>query len=119
MISLTISLVTIFVLQAEAIEVGLRLGKLRGQILEAIPSHRKYASFKGVPYAQPPIGKLRFKNPEAVMPWEGVREAIANPPMCAQLNRMNRRQLQDPESPMLGQEDCLYLNVYIPLQDGN
>ncbi|VDL69831.1 unnamed protein product [Nippostrongylus brasiliensis] len=69
--------------------------------------------FLGVPYAKPPVGELRFKKPEPMEPWEGVKEC----------RRFGNRSIQDdqfwdkftittPQS-----EDCLYLNVFAPAID--
>src|SRR5262245_39838199 len=41
-------------------------------------------SFKGIPLAQPPVGELRWKPPQAPKPWSGVRDAVAYGPDCAQ-----------------------------------
>ncbi|KAM3964224.1 juvenile hormone esterase [Aphomia sociella] len=68
-------------------------------------SEENYVAFKGIPYAKPPIGKLRFKAPEPPDPWEGVLDASQHGPVCPQYNeRMDR--IEE------GSEDCLYLNVY-------
>src|SRR5690349_15098890 len=40
--------------------------------------------FKGIPYAAPPVGDLRWKAPQPVRNWEGVREAVKFGPRCAQ-----------------------------------
>ncbi len=96
-------------------EVKINSGTLRGEVLTAIPSGQKYASFKSIPYAEPPIGHLRFKPPLPKKPWTNVLDATKKPPKCPQLSRHNPRQLQDPKMPMVGQENCLYLNVYIPI----
>ena len=40
------------------------------------------AVFRGVRFAQPPIGDLRFKNPVPVAPWKGVQDALAFAPIC-------------------------------------
>ncbi|MFC8597309.1 carboxylesterase/lipase family protein [Isoptericola sp. NPDC057191] len=60
--------------------------------------------FRGVPYAAPPTGELRWKPPQPVSPWSGVRAATAYPPVCPQA----------PPSPNGQSEDCLYLNVTVP-----
>ena len=67
-------------------------------------------AFKGIPLAQPPVGELRWKPPQPVKPWSGVRETTAYGPDCA----------QEPfpgDAAPLGvpaKEDCLYLNVWTP-----
>ncbi len=68
------------------------------------------AEFLGVPYAQPPVGDLRWREPVPAKPWNGVREATAFGAPCAQpdLGGWNRH---DAET---GQEDCLFLNVITP-----
>ncbi|MCB0116141.1 MAG: carboxylesterase family protein, partial [Caldilineaceae bacterium] len=67
-------------------------------------------SFKGIPFAAPPIGDLRWRAPQPVTPWDGVREAVRFGPRAMQLpvfGDMNFR--SDGMS-----EDCLYLNVWTP-----
>ncbi|XP_050563389.1 esterase FE4 isoform X2 [Spodoptera frugiperda] len=63
--------------------------------------------FRGIPYAQPPLGDLRFKAPQPIKPWQGVRQAKQFGPVCYQFN---------PTNPGLSNmsEDCLYVNVYTP-----
>ena len=64
------------------------------------------ATFKGVPFAQPPVGDLRWRDPTPVKPWTGVRDAGAFGPACTQRNANRRPELEG------NQEDCLYLNVW-------
>lgn len=66
--------------------------------------------FKGIPFADPPVGQLRWREPQPVKPWTGVRAATKFGPRCMQLpifGDMNFR------SDGMG-EDCLYLNVWTP-----
>jgi para-nitrobenzyl esterase len=63
--------------------------------------------FKGIPYARPPIGNLRWELPKPVENWEGVLDATRYKSACAQLERYGI-----PESSE--SEDCLYLNVTVP-----
>ena len=67
-------------------------------------------SFKGVPYAQPPTGPLRWKPPQPIQPWSGTRPAKAFGPRAVQPNRPPHAIGYfgpEPES-----EDCLTLNVW-------
>ena len=67
------------------------------------------AAFKGIPYARPPVGDLRWREPQAIEPWEGVREAKTFSIACTQLPEG----WNDRFGPTSG-EDCLYLNVATP-----
>lgn len=68
-------------------------------------------AYKGIPYAAPPVGDLRWMPPQPVAHWTGVREAKALPPACPQTPVSN-----DGASGAgyKGVEDCLYLNVWTP-----
>ncbi len=64
--------------------------------------------FRGVPFAQPPVGALRFRPTEKLKPWSGVRDALQFAPAAVQ-----------PSNPKLPQsEDCLYLNIWVPAGRG-
>jgi len=65
-------------------------------------------SFKGIPYAQPPVGNLRFCDPQPVKPWTGVRKATAFGPRAMQLPIYSDMQFRSNGM----SEDCLYLNVW-------
>ena len=68
--------------------------------------------FLGVPYAQPPLGDLRWKAPQPINPWEGIREAVSWSDQAAQSPALERFG----EGGM--SEDSLYLNVTAP-KDGD
>lgn len=68
---------------------------------------KKYYSFEGIPYAKPPIGKLRFRDPQEPENWTGIRDATQPGSKCCQINPFSIGSAE-------GSEDCLYLNVYTP-----
>ena len=69
-------------------------------------------AYKGVPYAAPPVGNLRWHEPEAVVAWPGVRKADQLAPECMQ-NAANPKGALS-WGPTPASEDCLYLNVWTP-----
>ena len=75
------------------------------------------AVFKGIPFGAPPVGKLRWKPPQPVTPWDGVRAGDKFGPACIQPHQRervpNNRAVDLPDSPPIS-EDCLYLNVWTP-----
>ena len=85
-----------------------RYGKLQGVEENGI------TSFRGVPYAKPPIGELRWRAPQKPEPWEGVRDCtkfskipVQLPGQCAyEAITLNEQS-----------EDCLYLNIWTPAQN--
>ncbi|WP_295545771.1 carboxylesterase family protein [uncultured Pseudacidovorax sp.] len=76
----------------------------------------------GVPYAQPPIGPLRWRAPQAPQPWTAVRDATRFAPACVQTQRLygpglNNRYDETVGTALgrtVGSEDCLYLNIWTP-----
>ncbi|XP_045596993.2 venom carboxylesterase-6 isoform X1 [Procambarus clarkii] len=70
-----------------------------------------FYSFRGIPYAQPPVGDLRFKEPVAASGWTGTRDGRTLQPVCPQLDS---NALLEGQALVRGEEDCLYLNVYTP-----
>jgi para-nitrobenzyl esterase len=79
--------------------VSVGTGQLRGGL-----TPDGVAVFKNIPFAQPPVGDLRWREPLPAKSWTGVRDATAFGPMC---NQSGNKQL--PHS-----EDCLQLNVWTP-----
>jgi para-nitrobenzyl esterase len=79
--------------------------------------------FKGIPFARPPVGELRWEAPQPAMSWSGVRDATRPGSPCTQaaagltpfLAPMARAYGSNYEdAPVQSSEDCLYLNVWVP-----
>src|SRR6186997_2877058 len=78
--------------------------------------------FRGIPFGAPPVGGLRWKEPQPVAKWEGVRDAKSFGSPCVQPNQPNRQPVNVtvdlPDSPKMS-EDCLYLNVWTQANRAN
>jgi para-nitrobenzyl esterase len=72
-------------------------------------------AFLGIPYAAPPVGPLRWKAPEPVAKWTGVRKADQFGNRCIQTNPFPDMIFQSPAE----SEDCLYLSVYTPAKSAS
>ena len=82
-------------------------GKLAGQV-----DAHGVRSFKGIPYAEPPVGAKRWTAPVAAGPWKGVRDARDFGASCFETS-YSPQSLFNVHPPKLS-EDCLFLNVWIP-----
>ena len=78
-------------------------GKLSG-MEDKTSAGNTFYKFMGVPYAEPPIKTLRFRDPMAKKNWSGTRNATEAPQQCVQYAA----------DVLAGSEDCLYLNIYTP-----
>ncbi|HET9361016.1 MAG TPA: carboxylesterase family protein, partial [Vicinamibacterales bacterium] len=67
-------------------------------------------SFKGIPFAAPPVGALRWKAPQRVASWTGVKQAATYAASCMQ----DMAIMKLFAAPTAMSEDCLYLNVWSP-----
>ena len=92
---------------AEYVEVTTGSGRLKGRREGVV------TVFKGIPYAEPPVGPLRFQAPRPVKPWKGTRDAL----------QFGMASIQTPfplelcplgPIPTAMSEDCLTLNVWSP-----
>ena len=70
-------------------------------------------TWRGIPFANPPVGELRWRAPRAPDSWTGTREALAHGNACPQFPGLSP-DADVPEGQPVGDEDCLYLNVYAP-----
>ena len=70
--------------------------------------------YKGVPFAAPPVGDLRWQPPSSVRPWTGIRKADAFAPACMQTGVS-----MPGETPPAVSEDCLYLNIWTPAKSSS
>ncbi|MDI7860535.1 carboxylesterase family protein [Rhizobiaceae bacterium n13] len=83
--------------RADPTDVTIDSGAIKGIVEDGV------YSFKGIPYAAPPLGILRWRVPQSVVAWEGVRLVDAFGPACMQADNIPRS------------EDCLTLNVWRPI----
>ncbi len=81
-----------------------------GLVEGAVSGDSKVHTFKGIPFAAPPVGALRWKAPQPVARWGGVRKAIEFGARCMQARIYDDMVFRD-HGPS---EDCLYLNVWTP-----
>uniref|UniRef100_A0A7N8Y5B0 Carboxylic ester hydrolase n=1 Tax=Mastacembelus armatus TaxID=205130 RepID=A0A7N8Y5B0_9TELE len=93
-----------------------RAGRIRG-IRLPVPDRSYVTAFLGIPFAEPPVGKRRFRRADPKRPWTGVYEASAYPNACYQFVDTSFPGFQgiemwNPNREM--SEDCLYLNVWVP-----
>lgn len=87
---------------ALGVEVELQSGVARGQ------EHTESSVWEwlAIPFAAPPIEDLRWKAPRPVAAWDGVRDTVSLGPKCPQIDPV--------ENTVVGDEDCLHLNVWRP-----
>ncbi|WP_206241143.1 carboxylesterase/lipase family protein [Novosphingobium terrae] len=90
------------------VSVTVETGALKGAIADGV------ASWKGIPFAAPPVGALRWRAPQPAAPWQGERDATAYGHDCMQVPfPSDAAPLGTPPA-----EDCLYANVWRPAKAG-
>lgn len=88
------------------VELEIRDGRIEG----LLSPDQQVQSFKGIPYAAPPVGDLRWRPPQPVQSWPGVRSAHDFAPRAMQVALWDDMIFRDAGP----SEDCLYLNVWTP-----
>lgn len=78
-------------------------GKIKG-VKKTTALGDEYFSFQRIPYAKPPINELRFSDPQPVSQWSETLDGTIKTSSCIQLSSILNS--------IVGEEDCLYLNVY-------
>lgn len=92
--------------QMLSIKVRVSQGVVRG-CEEKLPDGRSFLRFSGIPYAKPPIGKLRFRSPQKLEKFdEEELDCTRERDACFHKSTLTRE--------LIGSEDCLNLNVYVP-----
>jgi para-nitrobenzyl esterase len=90
-----------------------------GYISGLTSTDRSVLIFKGIPFAEPPVGNLRWKAPVPVQHWEGIKKCEAFSASAMQAKpapfAMWSKEFMAPEEPL--SEDCLYLNVWTPAKN--
>lgn len=91
-------------------DVAVTQGALRGNRRDA----SGVLAFKGIPYAAPPLGALRWRAPQPLLPWKGVRDATVLGARCMALPGRGLARLDSAAS-----EDCLFLNIWTAARSPN
>lgn len=87
-------------------------GEILGRYMRS-ETGRTVSGFIGIPYATPPVGDLRFRAPQKVNPWNGTLLTQNQQSRCPQIDTIRGSTVVE------GDEDCLYVNVYVPETNSN
>ena len=93
-----------------------RVKTANGTLESTVAAKDGVRSFKGIPFAQPPVGDLRWREPMPVKNWKGVRSADQFGPRCMQRTGAGADYWFRSKGMS---EDCLYLNIWTPAKAGN
>ncbi|KAL0969976.1 hypothetical protein UPYG_G00235470 [Umbra pygmaea] len=102
--------------QVDDLIVQTNQGRVRGTWLP-MPDGGHVRAFLGIPYGKPPIGKLRFRSPQAAEKWTGIQDVTRYGNSCPQpvdtsLPGFSGTEIWNPNT--IQSEDCLYLNIWTP-----
>lgn len=92
------------------------MSQVRGKTITA-PTGKHVDAWYSIPYAQKPIGNLRFRHPRPMEKWDYIMNATAQPNSCVQIidtvfGDFPGAMMWNPNTPL--SEDCLYVNVVVP-----
>jgi len=96
--------------------VSTKSGKVRGKTVSSATGVEVDAWYS-IPFAQPPLGDLRFRHPKPIDPWQNIKDTTGLPNTCVQIfddffGDFEGAQMWNANTPM--SEDCLYLSVFVP-----
>ncbi|XP_019741631.1 acetylcholinesterase-like [Hippocampus comes] len=112
---LLLSILSVSLTTQDDLIVNTRNGKVQGKQLSVLGGNIR--AFLGIPFAKPPLGKLRFRDPEPAERWEGVLDATNYANSCYQIPDtfypgFRGAEMWNPNTKL--SEDCLYLNIWTP-----
>jgi para-nitrobenzyl esterase len=84
-------------------------GQLQGKCYNTSDEYDGICRYTGIPFAAPPLKDLRWRPPQPIVPWQGVRQAVEFGDICLQPGAAPKFMSQ-----IIGSEDCLFLNVWAP-----
>ena len=111
----TLALITLLAVSTSARSQVVRVEG--GELSGAVTKTPGVVAYKGIPFAAPPVRSLRWREPQPVVPWQGVRKADQLSSECMQ-NAGNPKAAFS-WGPTQASEDCLYLNVWTPAKSGS
>lgn len=102
--------------ESDPLIVKIEKGKVRGKTTTSATG-KKVDVWLGIPYAQPPVGALRFRHPRPIEKWSGVLNTTERPNSCVQIidtvfGDFPGADMWNPNTQL--SEDCLYINVFVP-----
>jgi len=103
------------VAQAADAPVGATAIRIADGVLNGVTDAGGIMSFKGVPFAEPPVGEARWTPAKPVRPWTGAKDATRAGPACLQRTKLTPQEMASVGAvPPATSEDCLTLNVWAP-----
>ena len=111
LITIIVLIITVKCIDEDSVSVRLKTGVINGNI-ETSVDNKRVNVFKGIPFAEPPIGDLRFRKPLPLREWPKTLDAVEWPSPCYQ-TKMFPFVIENFYNKNFS-EDCLYLNIWSP-----